>query len=111
MKHVAAGVSVLDIQSVHLCDQIASSGRLLSSSTPPSRHSWFAPKPEVYARHAISTLGVSNRTTGYWPHTLQVSTKYVIGTLSEFASSLVQHCFFFLYGDLSLSAVSLHSMD
>uniref|UniRef100_A0A8P4KRC1 Hydroxysteroid dehydrogenase like 1 n=1 Tax=Dicentrarchus labrax TaxID=13489 RepID=A0A8P4KRC1_DICLA len=46
---------------------IASSGRQPFSSRP----SWFAPKPEVYARHAISTLGVSNRTTGYWPHTLQ----------------------------------------
>ncbi|XP_061667633.1 inactive hydroxysteroid dehydrogenase-like protein 1 [Syngnathoides biaculeatus] len=32
---------------------------------------WLAPAPHVYARHAISTLGVSNRTTGYWPHTLQ----------------------------------------
>ncbi|TKS76186.1 Inactive hydroxysteroid dehydrogenase-like protein 1 [Collichthys lucidus] len=46
--------------------QIASGGQQLSS-----RQGWFAPKPEVYARHAISTLGVSNRTTGYWPHTLQ----------------------------------------
>ncbi|XP_068198813.1 inactive hydroxysteroid dehydrogenase-like protein 1 [Antennarius striatus] len=36
-----------------------------------SREGLFTPKPEVYARHAISTLGVSNRTTGYWPHTLQ----------------------------------------
>lgn len=42
-----------------------------SSSTASSKPGWFAPKPEVYARHAISTLGVSNRTTGYWPHTLQ----------------------------------------
>ncbi|XP_028254231.1 inactive hydroxysteroid dehydrogenase-like protein 1 [Parambassis ranga] len=43
-----------------------------SSSLPPSsREGWFVPKPGVYARHAISTLGVSNRTTGYWPHTLQ----------------------------------------
>ncbi|KAM4522769.1 inactive hydroxysteroid dehydrogenase-like protein 1 [Odontesthes bonariensis] len=47
--------------------QIASSGQQPSSS----REGWFVPKPEVYARHAISTLGVSNRTTGYWPHTLQ----------------------------------------
>ncbi|XP_070781990.1 inactive hydroxysteroid dehydrogenase-like protein 1 isoform X2 [Enoplosus armatus] len=40
---------------------------------PPdmNKEGLFAPKPEVYARHAISTLGVSNRTTGYWPHTLQ----------------------------------------
>lgn len=42
-----------------------------SSSCPCS--GWFTPKPEVYARHAISTLGVSSRTTGYWPHTLQVT--------------------------------------
>ncbi|XP_033932399.1 inactive hydroxysteroid dehydrogenase-like protein 1 [Pseudochaenichthys georgianus] len=42
-----------------------------SSSSPSSRLNWFEPQPEVYARHAISTLGVSNRTTGYWPHTLQ----------------------------------------
>ncbi|KAK9531263.1 hypothetical protein VZT92_010698 [Zoarces viviparus] len=48
--------------------QIASSERQPSSSLTPG---WFVPKPEVYARHAVSTLGVSNRTTGYWPHTLQ----------------------------------------
>ncbi|XP_054617420.1 inactive hydroxysteroid dehydrogenase-like protein 1 [Dunckerocampus dactyliophorus] len=47
--------------------QIASSKR----EPPSSTEGWFAPTPEVYARHAISTLGVSNRTTGYWPHTLQ----------------------------------------
>ncbi|KAM9840073.1 inactive hydroxysteroid dehydrogenase-like protein 1 [Aulostomus maculatus] len=47
--------------------QIASSERQPSSST----EGWFAPTPEVYTQHAVSTLGVSNRTTGYWPHTLQ----------------------------------------
>lgn len=51
--------------------KITSSGRQPSSSTPSSSEGWFSPTPEVYARHAISTLGVSNRTTGYWPHTLQ----------------------------------------
>uniref|UniRef100_A0AAV2KGE2 Inactive hydroxysteroid dehydrogenase-like protein 1 n=1 Tax=Knipowitschia caucasica TaxID=637954 RepID=A0AAV2KGE2_KNICA len=35
------------------------------------REDWLIPKPQVYAHHAISTLGVSHRTTGYWPHTLQ----------------------------------------
>ncbi|KAK5622349.1 hypothetical protein CRENBAI_004951 [Crenichthys baileyi] len=47
--------------------QIASSRHQPSSP----REGWFVPSPEVYASHAISTLGVSNRTTGYWPHTLQ----------------------------------------
>ncbi|XP_068433228.1 inactive hydroxysteroid dehydrogenase-like protein 1 [Clinocottus analis] len=51
--------------------QIASSEQQPLSSTPSSRGGWFVPKPEVYARHAVSTLGVCNRTTGYWPHTLQ----------------------------------------
>ncbi|KAJ8396242.1 hypothetical protein AAFF_G00021090 [Aldrovandia affinis] len=32
---------------------------------------WLVPHPQVYARHAISTLGISHRTTGYWPHSLQ----------------------------------------
>lgn len=32
---------------------------------------WLVPQPQVYARHALSTLGVSHRTTGYWPQTFQ----------------------------------------
>ncbi|CAB1340327.1 unnamed protein product [Coregonus sp. 'balchen'] len=32
---------------------------------------WLVPQSDVYAHHAISTLGISHRTTGYWPHTLQ----------------------------------------
>ncbi|XP_051731322.1 inactive hydroxysteroid dehydrogenase-like protein 1 [Ctenopharyngodon idella] len=32
---------------------------------------WLVPSPQVYASHALSTLGVSHRTTGYWPHTIQ----------------------------------------
>ncbi|XP_075893674.1 inactive hydroxysteroid dehydrogenase-like protein 1 [Nelusetta ayraudi] len=52
--------------------QIASSERQPSTSrTPTSRPGFFTPNPEVYAHHAISTLGISSRTTGYWPHTLQ----------------------------------------
>ncbi|KAM7368415.1 hypothetical protein PAMP_014637 [Pampus punctatissimus] len=45
--------------------------QIASSRRQPSSGGWFVPKPDVYARHAVSTLGVSNRTTGYWPHTLQ----------------------------------------
>lgn len=43
----------------------------IASTRRNIREGWFVPKPELYAHHAISTLGVSNRTTGYWPHTLQ----------------------------------------
>lgn len=33
--------------------------------------SWLAPSVNVYARHAISTLGISSRTPGYWIHSVQ----------------------------------------
>lgn len=39
---------------------------------------WLIPQSDVYARHAISTLGISHRTTGYWPHTLQVHRSVLI---------------------------------
>ncbi|XP_072107690.1 inactive hydroxysteroid dehydrogenase-like protein 1 isoform X2 [Mobula birostris] len=33
--------------------------------------SWLAPSPNLYVRHAVSTLGISNRTPGYWMHSVQ----------------------------------------
>ncbi|XP_053384919.1 inactive hydroxysteroid dehydrogenase-like protein 1 isoform X2 [Mercenaria mercenaria] len=32
----------------------------------------LVPSAEVYARHAVATLGYSGRTTGYWPHSIQM---------------------------------------
>uniref|UniRef100_A0A8I5R8M5 Inactive hydroxysteroid dehydrogenase-like protein 1 n=1 Tax=Papio anubis TaxID=9555 RepID=A0A8I5R8M5_PAPAN len=46
-----------------------------TSMTAPSsflhRCSWLVPSPKVYAHHAVSTLGISKRTTGYWSHSIQ----------------------------------------
>ncbi|XP_077986941.1 inactive hydroxysteroid dehydrogenase-like protein 1 [Glandiceps talaboti] len=36
-----------------------------------STASLLIPSASVYVRHAVSTLGASSRTTGYWPHTVQ----------------------------------------
>ncbi|XP_077366184.1 inactive hydroxysteroid dehydrogenase-like protein 1 [Festucalex cinctus] len=44
--------------------------QMASRRPASSTEGWLTPTPQVYARHAISTLGVSNRTTGYWPHTM-----------------------------------------
>ncbi|XP_060561793.1 inactive hydroxysteroid dehydrogenase-like protein 1 isoform X2 [Ruditapes philippinarum] len=33
---------------------------------------FLVPSAEVYAKHAVATLGYSGRTTGYWPHTIQM---------------------------------------
>ncbi|CAL8314588.1 unnamed protein product [Boreogadus saida] len=45
--------------------------RVGESSSVLDLGGWLVPEAEVYARHAISTLGVAHHTTGYWPHTLQ----------------------------------------
>ncbi|XP_077408264.1 inactive hydroxysteroid dehydrogenase-like protein 1 [Vanacampus margaritifer] len=63
--HLEYGARGIFAQSL-LPFQLASSQRRPASST----EGWLTPTPQVYARHAISTIGVSNRTTGYWPHTL-----------------------------------------
>ncbi|XP_077600304.1 inactive hydroxysteroid dehydrogenase-like protein 1 isoform X1 [Stigmatopora nigra] len=64
--HLEYGAKGVFVQSL-IPFQIAPSDHRPASST----EGWMAPTPQVYARHAVSTLGVSNRTTGYWPHTLQ----------------------------------------
>ncbi|XP_062033508.1 inactive hydroxysteroid dehydrogenase-like protein 1 isoform X1 [Lepus europaeus] len=47
-----------------------------TSRTAPSsflhKCPWLVPSPKVYAHHAVSTLGISTRTTGYWSHSIQV---------------------------------------
>ncbi|XP_071403335.1 inactive hydroxysteroid dehydrogenase-like protein 1 [Centroberyx affinis] len=63
--HLEYGCKGIFVQSL-IPFQVASSERSSSSVD-----GWLVPKPEVYARHAVSTLGISHRTTGYWPHTLQ----------------------------------------
>lgn len=65
--------------------QVASSSHRPASST----EGWLAPTPQVYVRHAISTLGVSNRTTGYWPHTLLVGTQLLSYTNTCFLDYFV----------------------
>ncbi|KAL4225482.1 Inactive hydroxysteroid dehydrogenase-like protein 1 [Mactra antiquata] len=35
-------------------------------------HGFLVPSAEIYAKHAVATLGCSGRTTGYWPHTIQM---------------------------------------
>nr|XP_056718563.1 inactive hydroxysteroid dehydrogenase-like protein 1 [Euleptes europaea] len=47
----------------------------ISNLTTYSKHlskkSFLVPSAEEYARHAVTTLGISRRTTGYWLHTVQ----------------------------------------
>lgn len=76
---LTASTGYLDHFSRALHLEYSSRGIFVQSLTPFQiastrrniKEGWFVPEPELYAHHAISTLGVSNRTTGYWPHTLQ----------------------------------------
>ncbi|XP_033846763.1 inactive hydroxysteroid dehydrogenase-like protein 1 [Periophthalmus magnuspinnatus] len=76
---LTASMGYLDHFSRALYLEYSSKGIFIQSLTPFQiastrrnlKEGLFVPKPQVYAQHAISTLGVSNWTTGYWPHTLQ----------------------------------------
>ncbi|XP_072836643.2 inactive hydroxysteroid dehydrogenase-like protein 1 [Pogona vitticeps] len=37
-----------------------------------SKESFLVPSADEYARHAVTTLGISRRTTGYWPHSIML---------------------------------------
>ncbi|KFO73388.1 Hydroxysteroid dehydrogenase-like 1 [Cuculus canorus] len=44
--------------------------KMSSFSSITSKRSFFVPSAEEYASHAVSTLGLSTRTTGYWRHAI-----------------------------------------
>uniref|UniRef100_A0A8B9RS53 Hydroxysteroid dehydrogenase like 1 n=1 Tax=Accipiter nisus TaxID=211598 RepID=A0A8B9RS53_9AVES len=79
-----ASKTYLDYFSRALHYEYASKGIFVQSLTPfvivakmaecgssVSRRSFFFPSAEEYVSHAISTLGLSTRTTGYWKHAIK----------------------------------------
>lgn len=46
--------------------------KMVAFSSTVSKRSIIFPTAEEYASHAVSTLGLSIRTTGYWKHAIQV---------------------------------------
>ncbi|KFQ23306.1 Hydroxysteroid dehydrogenase-like 1 [Mesitornis unicolor] len=46
--------------------------KMVACSSLLTKRSVFIPSAEEYASHAVSTLGLSIRTTGYWKHAIQV---------------------------------------
>ncbi|XP_061200084.1 inactive hydroxysteroid dehydrogenase-like protein 1 [Neopsephotus bourkii] len=78
-----ASKTYLDYFSRALHYECASKGIFVQSLTPfviskmtscsgmTSKRSFFFPSAEEYASHAVSTLGLSTRTTGYWKHAIK----------------------------------------
>lgn len=56
--------------------------RMTQYSSTLSNPSLFIPTATTYVRHALSTLGCSSETPGYWPHSVQVN--HLIATLLLF---------------------------
>ncbi|KFQ18712.1 PREDICTED: inactive hydroxysteroid dehydrogenase-like protein 1 [Merops nubicus] len=84
MTAYGASKTYLDYFSRALHHEYASKGIFVQSLTPffiatkmvacssiLSKRSFFFPSAEEYASHAISTLGLSTRTSGYWKHAIK----------------------------------------
>ncbi|NXU08375.1 HSDL1 protein, partial [Pardalotus punctatus] len=56
------------VQSLMPC---VTTTKMVAFSSTMSKGSIFFATAEEYARHAVSTLGLSIRTTGYWKHAIQ----------------------------------------
>uniref|UniRef100_J3S8X9 Inactive hydroxysteroid dehydrogenase-like protein n=1 Tax=Crotalus adamanteus TaxID=8729 RepID=J3S8X9_CROAD len=63
-EYASQGIFIQSLIPFFVCTDVTT----LSSTL--SKMSFFVPSPDEYVRHAVTTLGVSRRTTGYWPHTL-----------------------------------------
>ncbi|KAM9301890.1 inactive hydroxysteroid dehydrogenase-like protein 1 [Gastrophryne carolinensis] len=68
-------------------------GSTQASSTGVSRYlPAFVPSPDVYARHAVKTLGISTRTSGYWAHSLQLLVcQWIPGWMSTSMGRVLQY--------------------
>ncbi|ELU03062.1 hypothetical protein CAPTEDRAFT_167281 [Capitella teleta] len=64
-EYSASGVAFQCLQPFYVATRMTSYSATLSSP------SLFIPSATTYARNALMTLGWSQRTTGYWPHTIQ----------------------------------------
>ncbi|CAO2609765.1 Inactive hydroxysteroid dehydrogenase-like protein 1, partial [Lemmus lemmus] len=64
-EYASKGIFVQSLIPFHVTTSVTVPGSFLH------RCPWLAPSPRVYAQHAVSTLGISKRTTGYWSHSIQ----------------------------------------
>ncbi|KAH3877530.1 inactive hydroxysteroid dehydrogenase-like protein 1 isoform X1 [Dreissena polymorpha] len=60
------GITIQSLRPFYVNTKMTRYSKTLTS------HSFLVPSAENFASHAVATLGHSGRTTGYWPHTLQM---------------------------------------
>nr|XP_014335898.1 PREDICTED: inactive hydroxysteroid dehydrogenase-like protein 1 isoform X2 [Bos mutus] len=64
-EYASKGIFVQSLIPFYVATNVATPGSFLHKCP------WLVPSPKVYAHHAVSTLGISKRTTGYWSHSIQ----------------------------------------
>ncbi|XP_038381761.1 inactive hydroxysteroid dehydrogenase-like protein 1 isoform X1 [Canis lupus familiaris] len=64
-EYASKGIFVQSLIPFYVATNMTSPGSFLHKCP------WLVPSPKVYAHHAVSTLGISKRTTGYWSHSIQ----------------------------------------
>lgn len=65
-EYASKGIFVQSLIPLYISTNMTQFGdRILSNKV------FFMPSAKVYAHHAVSTLGISRRTTGYWIHSIQ----------------------------------------
>lgn len=69
------GITVQCLMPLYVATRMQKFSRTFSN---PSVH---IPTAEKYASHAVRTLGYSNRTAGYWAHTIQVRDQIIFSTV------------------------------
>ncbi|XP_007443016.1 inactive hydroxysteroid dehydrogenase-like protein 1 [Python bivittatus] len=63
-EYASHGIFIQSLIPFFICTNVTTCRNTLSKT------GFFVPSSDEYVRHAVTTLGVSRRTTGYWPHTL-----------------------------------------
>ncbi|XP_022367291.1 inactive hydroxysteroid dehydrogenase-like protein 1 isoform X4 [Enhydra lutris kenyoni] len=64
-EYASKGIFVQSLIPFYVATNVTTPGSFLHKCP------WLAPSPKVYAHHAVSTLGISKRTPGYWSHSIQ----------------------------------------
>nr|KAF6406917.1 hydroxysteroid dehydrogenase like 1 [Molossus molossus] len=64
-EYASKGIFVQSLIPFYVATNMTAPGSILHKCP------WLVPSPKVYAHHAVSTLGISKRTTGYWSHSIQ----------------------------------------
>ncbi|KAB0801218.1 hypothetical protein PPYR_05572 [Photinus pyralis] len=63
--------------------QCISPGYVATKMSKIRNATWMAPNPKTFVESALKTVGIQDRTTGYFPHSLLVAVMNTLGVISK----------------------------